>query len=163
MTFPAKDTIAGYGGVLNDYAAVVDPTTDRPAAGSNQAYGTAAAMTHNAAKAFARVVLAASTGALALASSNGHDAAWGSSAPVVPTLVRTALGVFTITWPATITDEIGATQSVFFRYAQGTVEGASAYLLTSSVTAANVVTLYAWTTAGAASDLVGVTINLTVY
>lgn len=163
MTFPSKDTIGTYGGVLNDYAPVVDASTDRPASGVNQAYGSVAAMTHNAPRAFCRLVLAATTGALALASPYPHDAAWGNSVGVQPTLARTSAGVFTITWPASVTDEIGNSQAVSFRYAIGALEGPNAGDIACSVTSPNVVTLYAFNVAGAANDFAGVTASVTVF
>lgn len=163
MTFPSKDTIGTYGGVLNDYAAVVDNSTDRPAAGANQAYGSIAAMSHTAPRAFARLVLAASTGALALASPYAHDSAWGNSAGVQPALARTSAGIFTVTWPATITDEIGNLQTLAFRYASAGIEGNNAGNISAAATSANIVTLWTFTSAGVASDFVGITVNVTVY
>lgn len=101
MTAFTGDSLASYGGALNDYSPVVDPTTDRPAAGANPAYAATAGMTHTAIRAWARVTWNGTS--LTLVS---HDAIWGNSLAVAPTPAHSATGVATITWPANVQDEI---------------------------------------------------------
>lgn len=160
MTAPAIDSIATYGGSLNDYSPVVDPTTDRPAAGANQAYASVAAMTAICPKCFARIVGSATAPALSV--SNGHNSMWGNSVGVAPVIARTALGIVTATWPATVLDGLGVTQTLNFRYAVATLEGSNAGDISCSVNA-NVVTLNLWNGSGSASDFAGATYNVTVW
>ncbi len=155
MTFPAVDSLDTYGGAKVDLNPITDPTTDRPSAAVNEAYASVAAMTHTAVQCWARVTTAASTGAMVLSS---HDAAWGNEVSVAPTLARTTTGVFTVTWPATVTDELGDTPTVALRAAaRPNTEGATLYFAQAVKTSANVVTFYVFNSAGAANDAVGVT------
>ena len=163
MTSPDIDSLSTYGGALVNYAPVVDPTTDRDAAAANQAYASTAAMTHTSPRAFARIVGAASTGALALAGSNPHDSQWGKASPVTPTLSRTALGIVVVTWPATVTDELGVVHNLNFRYAKAWIEGATPFWTPQCTVTANTVTINLFSTGFAASDLVGITYGVMVY
>ena len=56
MTLPDIDTLTTAGGGLQDYTAVIDPTTDRPAAGANTAYANEAMATHTQVRALIRFV-----------------------------------------------------------------------------------------------------------
>jgi len=109
MTLPDRDNVATFGGLLNDFAPVTDPTTDRPSGGatapttgSNIAYVDVAMLTLTGIRAWARITTAASTGAMVLV---GHYAMWGTGAPVAPTIARTSTGIFTITWPSSVQDQ----------------------------------------------------------
>lgn len=160
MTFPGKDTIATYGGLLQDLYPVTDPTTDRAAAGANQAYGSVAAMTRTAAQAWARITTAASTAGLVLVA---HNAAWGSGPLVAPTLTRSSTGVFTIAWPTTITDETSVQQAVSLLAIDSVVvEGTVPYLVTARVLTASIAELRVFTPAGALTDAAGTTIMVAV-
>jgi hypothetical protein len=120
MTFPKTHTIDDFGGVLQDLSPVSDPTTDRPAAGANMAYGSVAAMTRTAGSAWVRLQYNPGAAPTVLA----HGAAWGSGPAVKPTTAYLAVGRVTVTWPTTIVDETGATQTVFLtRTASLVVEG----------------------------------------
>lgn len=158
MTAPGIDDASGsYGmpsGGFVDGMPVMDPTTDQSAAGANQMMVSCAAMTHTSRRCWARFVGAATTGALALQVTNGHDAHWGSASPVKPTLARTSAGIVTLTWPATITDALGVVQTVSLRYAACRNEDHDGFFR-AKVTAANVVTITMSDTAHAASDFVG--------
>ncbi len=158
MTLPAIYTLSTYGGAMANYAPVEDPTTDRDATAANQAYASAAAATHTTPRAWARFTAAASTGAMVLVA---HDAVWGTSVP--PTLARTSAGIFTVTWPATITDELGTVQTVALRAATATYEGAVAYFAGASATV-NIATINVGLgTTGALNDAVGVNILVVAY
>ncbi len=156
MTFPAVDSLATYGGELVDLLPITDPTTDRSAASANAAYASVAGMTHTALRCWCRFTAAATTGALVLQT---HDAAWGSSLAVAPTLARTGTGTFTVTWPATFTNELGDTQSVALRaVVVATMEGAIAFQVQAERTAANVVTVHVFSGSGTADDAPGFTL-----
>lgn len=164
MSYPnTASSLAGYGGALVDYGAigVVDPTTDRSAANVNQAFADVAAMTHTSGRAWVRFLGHATLPSLAL--SDASDAAWGNSAPVLPVVTKGGTGIYVVTWPTTITDELGNSQSVVLRTADASVEGSTPYWTPQcSMTSANVVTVYTFNTSAAANDLAGVTIFLQV-
>ena len=102
MTLPDIDDIDVFGGALYDYSAVIDPTTDRPAAGANPAYCDIAALTHTALRAWVRFTLNGTATPVLVA----HDSNWGNSPSVAPTFTRTSAGLYTITWPTVVYDEI---------------------------------------------------------
>lgn len=161
MTLPDVDTLAGsLGGTMQNYSPVEDPNTDLDAAYDNRARCDVAMMTHTATRAWARITLAATTGAMVLVA---HDAQWGNSAPVAPALARTGTGVFTLTWPSAVNDELAASHTVNLRGVhRPNVRGATLYHVLAEVTAANVVTVRAFNSAGAASDAAGVDIDVFV-
>ena len=125
MTLPDKDTLLQtYGGALNDYGTpVIDPTTDRPAAGANQQYASTAMMTRTAFRCFATItwVLPATGNGLWIVSR--HDAVWeganaaGLALNAVPTVTHVSPGVFSVTWPATVVDELGVSHTLSLRAA----------------------------------------------
>lgn len=137
MPLPGIDSLDSFGGALNNDSPVDDPTTDRDAGQMNTALEDVAGMTHTVARAFARVTLSAT--APALTASNGSDATWGNSVPPVPT--RSGTGVVVLTWPATVTDELGITQPLLLRWVKAHLEGAFGATY-QSVTTANSVTIY---------------------
>lgn len=157
MTLPDKDTLDTYGGALNDYElGVVDPTTDRGAAAANKAYASTAMMTRTAARCYAAFVTAATTGAMVLSE---HDALWGNTSGVAPVLARASTGVFTVTWPTSVTDPLGVAHTLALR--RGTlleVAGATAYHVQVARTAANIVTVRVFDMAGVAADAAGLAV-----
>ena len=157
MTLPDIDTLATFGGQLNDYSPVVDPTTDRPAAGTNQAYSSIAMVTHTAPRAWCRFVTSATTPALA--TNNGHDAMWGSSSGVKPTLLRNSIGNYSVTWPLTVTDEMGVSHTVNLRAVKVSSEGPTNGFITATVSG-NIVTVLTFSASNSANDLGG---NTTIY
>lgn len=152
MTCPDIDALATYGGALNNYMPVTDPTTDRDATAANQAYASAAAMTHTSRRCWARFVGSATTPTLQVTA--GHDSHWGSASGVKPTLARTGAGVVTLTWPATVTDELGVVHTLNLRWAKCCNEDADGFFR-AKVTSANVVTVTMSDTTHAASDFAG--------
>ncbi len=161
MTLPDIDALSTYGGPLNNYAPIVDPTTDEDAASRNKYAMNVAMMTHmipRAMRSFVGVAGATPTDPL---SGLVHDALWGNGTGLKPVVGWSATGVWTCTWPATVVDELGVTHSVNLRRADAQVEcGATKYDATASVTAPNVLTIRGWTAAGAANDLVGLVVSV---
>jgi hypothetical protein len=102
MTLPDIDSNGTLGGSLQNYSPVIDPTTDRDAAGANVAYADTAAMTATAVRAWVQIKLNGTSTPTVVS----HNSVWGNSLSVIPTLVRTGVGVVTITWPATVADAI---------------------------------------------------------
>ena len=158
MTLPDVDTIDTYGGQLQNYEPVVDPTTDRDAEAMDQGLESIAQTTHTVDRAWARVVLSASTPALA--APNGSDAGWGNTVPPTPTHVTT--GQYKVTWPATIVDGLGASHALNFRKARASFEGTTAAFANASVFAANVVVINVLNAAGSPNDLAGLTLLVEV-
>lgn len=156
MTFPAIDSINTYGGVLTDYAPVADPTTDRPAAGVNKALATVAMMSHCAPRAIVQFTGHATTPVL-----NDHDAAWGDGVSVAPVVTVSGTG-YDITFPSSITDENGDTQSVSLRWGHAQSTSASEYSAQVSATSSNVLHLNTFA-AGVANLAAGVTFVVFAY
>jgi len=76
----------------------------------------------------------------------------------VPDLLDTATGTWTLTWPTTVTDQLGASHTLNLRKATVKVEGSTLKFAQCSVTAPNVVTIYGFDTTFAANDLTGITL-----
>lgn len=167
---PDTDSIDQYGGHLKDFDPVEDPTTDQSALGLNHMKGSLAGLTNIAARAFRRFYAANPPTEPV---SNAHGSVWGSSPSYSPTLARTGVGVFTITWPVTVENllkQSGATSewggedvSVSLRWAHGFAEGSTFYHVQCAVTSANVVTVRVFNDAGAAVDPTGTNCPLTVF
>lgn len=160
MTAFTTDSFATYGGGLNDYSPVVDPSTDRPAAGANAAYAATAGMTHTAPRAWCRVTLNGSAAPVLVA----HDAIWGNSVAVAPVLARTGVGTVTSTWPTTVSDEITAGQPGYtgplplnLRAGWAQNRGTTLYHRIIDITSANVATLRVFNAAGSSADTAGAT------
>lgn len=150
MTLPDVDDLNTYGGALNDYAPVEDPSTDESAAFRNKYAANVAMMTQTICRAYARFVTAATTGGMSLAA---HRALWGSLPAVAPTLARSGVGIYTVTWTATQNDLLSVSHTLNFIAAWGgTRTTTSADSMKAIPTAANVVTVYVRDAAGALTD-----------
>jgi hypothetical protein len=124
VTVPDIDNLASLGGILQNYRPVEDPTTDLDAGFGNKTRANAAAMTQTAPRAMVIFTTASTTGGLVLV---GHWSLWGNTPTVAPSLARLTTGQYTVTWPATVTDELGVTHTVSLRAAMASTEGTTAY------------------------------------
>lgn len=160
MTLPDVGSLAQYGGVkVNDHP-VVDPQTDLDADEDNKARCDVAAMTHVAPRAWCRFTTAATTGAMILVS---HDSNWGSLGGVAPTLSRISAGVFDVTWPTTVTDELGVSHTLNIRWAWPPNHRAITAILTNAIPqASNRVRVYVRDNTLAVADIAGTDIDLVV-
>ena len=104
MPLTKAASISTYGGAKKDYSAPIDSTTDRTAAGVNPAYGDVAAMSHTDFRAWAHLTLYANTGAVPTIVA--HDEKWNNGQNAAPVVARVSPGVFTLTYPTTVLDEI---------------------------------------------------------
>lgn len=156
---PDVDAASTYGLPFSDYAPVEDPTTDLASALFNLVGMNVAGMTQTACRAWVAFVGNASSPTDP--TSFVHGAVWGNGLSVKPTDARTGTGVYTFTWPATVTDALGVVHSVNLRRCWWNVEGTTPYMLTATVTSPNVVTVRVFNAAGSANDGVGTT--FTVY
>lgn len=156
--FPEVDDLDTYGGPKSDEGPIESPTTQLSGPEYTRLAASVAGMTHTGIRAWVRFVTAATTGAMVLTS---HDAGWGNTAPVTPLLARTGTGVFTITWPTSVNDELSLPHTVNIRtvlhpVVEGSTFGQTAKL---AITAPNVVTVYTFSS-GAANDIVGATVGV---
>lgn len=154
MTLPDVDDLATLGGTKTNAHPVEDPTTDLDAAQDNKQRCDVAMMTHTAPRAWARFTAAATTGAMVLVA---HDAHWGNTAPVAPVLARSSAGIFTLTFPTSVNDELAVAHTTNFRGAWGTSRGgATKYTIDVIPSSANVLTAYVRDAANALADAAGV-------
>jgi len=144
---PSVASLSTYGGALNDYSPPIDASTDRPAAGANPAYGDTAAMTHTAIRGWARFTPAgSSTPTLA-----SHDETWNNGNNSAPTIARSEEGIYTLTYPATVYDEIPATSpggvsggyalNLRAGFCNEEIGGSTLYKAIAFITSPNVVTV----------------------
>lgn len=138
---------------MADYQPVEDASTDQSAAQHNQMTCDVAMMTRMGPRASVTFTGATYTSGTQVLAVTAHRAQWGNAAPVAPTVSQTATGVFIATWPATVTDELGATVSVSFTEIESIAVGGSTVplLWTFGTVTANTAVFYLWTDAGAAS------------
>lgn len=170
MPLPDISSLDDYGGPLANYAAVTDPTTDEDAKYRNRYACDVAMMGHTAPRGFVRFV-AADGADPTDPTSNAHDALWGSSVGVKPAVGRTGEGVWTITLPVTVDDELTAedaalgggeshTVNVRAAFAQATAVSGVLKHAVAEVTSANVITVRGFLANGTADDLAGSTITV---
>jgi hypothetical protein len=157
---PDIDTIDSYGGAKVNEAEIADPSTDESADDINVVKMNVAGATQTLDRAWVRFVGHATTPADP--ASNVHGAVWGNGPDVKPVVAKGGTGIYDVTWPTVVTDELGVNHNVNLRAAVVGVEGATPYLWTATVTAPNVVRVRIFITTPAASDAVGVTFLLTV-
>ena len=154
------------GGTLVNYAPIEDPTTDLDAGFDNNSRCMVAMMSHTAPRSWAKFTTAATTGALVL---NAHDAMWGSSLGVAPALARSSTGVFTLTYPTTVNDELQPpygpnAHTVNFRWGTASDRSATAgYDIKAVPTAANVLTVYVRDSTNTLVDAAGLIIDVMGY
>ena len=111
------ESLAYYGGPTIDQIPVIDPTTDRSAAGMNQALSSVGGMTRTAVRAWARIQISSGpTVAIVL-----WDALWGNGTNAAPTISRSGAGIYVLQWPGTVFDDIPTNLKGF----SGTVPGAT--------------------------------------
>jgi hypothetical protein len=155
---PRVASVTNYDGIKADYSAPRDSTTDRTASGANPMNNDVAAMTHCDPRAWARLTIkSAGTTPVLVA----HDEQWnnGNASNTAPVPARTSSGLFTLTYPATVYDEIpasaqGATPggiTLNLRAGWGNSRGGATWAnVEVSVTAANVLTISFWKFSGGA-------------
>jgi hypothetical protein len=118
---PDTDALSTYGGALQNYSAVVDPTTDEDADSRNTYAGNVAMMTHTIVRA-----IRSFTGDSASPGDPGsgliHDAVWGNDPGDKSSVANAGTGIYDLTWPATVLDELGNSHSIDFRRAWAQVE-----------------------------------------
>jgi hypothetical protein len=160
MTLPDVSDFATYGAMLQNAQPVVNPLTDIDAAKLNLIQSDTAGMTYTAFRAWAIITLAATSGAMGVVA---HGATWGANLAVKPTPARVSTGVFTCTWPTSITDDFANVKNLNFLGGPApNVMSATLYFARIVAVAANVVTFQVWNAAGALNDAAAINIFLAV-
>jgi hypothetical protein len=163
MTLPKVDSLDRYGGKTVSLVPITDPTTERSAEAASEAYASVAAATHTAIRAWARFRRYVDDLGTVRLDLVAHDAVWGSRNDVAPTIARTSPGVFSVTWPAQVVDELGDTQSVNLRSALALIDDAGDVpnrIVRCRRTAANAATVRTFTLAGASAEPVDSTVDV---
>lgn len=170
MTTPGRDSLNTFGGTAGagyrNFAPVVDATVDLPAAGLNQALTDVAMMTRTAPRAVVQFQ-PLGTGTPALST---WWALWGNAPGNAPVVARSALGAFTLTFPATVQDDITVTSAdgyigpqtlnLFASFAQC---GGSSYFACTSQASGNTCNVWTFGTSNTAVDPNGPVITVVVY
>lgn len=146
---------------MADYAPVEDATTDEAAAFRNLYVMNVAGMTQTIQRAICRLVTN-NTSAPTDPGSNVHFAVWGNAVGVKPTVARTGVGTFTITWPTTVTDALSVVHTLALFTGWANVEGGTYTQAEVTITSANVATLRTYNAAGSLADTTSVTIAVYV-
>lgn len=123
MGLPDRDDYAIVGGEITDYQPAEDASTDLPALADAIARCNVAAMSRVVTRAYAAFTTNGTTCTLL-----DCDGCWPSGTfggPNAPTVTRTGLGLYTVTWPTTITDERGVTHNLNLRRGLGDIEPGS--------------------------------------
>lgn len=87
-----------FGSPYQDFDTVVDPTTELGSVVLNRLIAQVAMLSHTAPRAWCRVFCAGSPNIF------DHDAVWGNTAGVIPTVNKTGTGQYTVAWGATPSD-----------------------------------------------------------
>lgn len=156
MPLPGIDSMDDLGGVLQDYTAPVDPTTDLPAAASNAAKASVVGLTYLSPRARVEFV------------TDGTDATVSRcltcAGPITCTVAKASPGWWQVVFPATCTDLIGETQYWNFRWAKGAVVGPTGpYHVQCDIQSPIIVNVYMWDDTGNPDDLAGETIGVDIY
>ena len=155
MTLPDADSLANFGGALSNYLVdPVDPTTDLDASYWNALAATVAM----GSRMFPRCEVAF-TGASSAPTVSSFEAVWKGATETAPTTARTGAGVFTLTFPTSVNDELAVAHTLNLVSVRGWAEGSTAYHVQASASA-NVITVRVFDMAGAANDAVGATIRV---
>lgn len=105
MTLPSSDSFDSYGGSIIDYSQVEDVSTDLNSESSNSLRASVAAMTATSFRAivifdgYAQVI-------------NNYTACWDITSSTNPTITKVDVGIYRVTFPSSIFDVRGQTQSL---------------------------------------------------
>ncbi len=152
-------TLGSYGGPHVDAKPVENPQSQVSASSYDRQSEDTAQMTRTAARSTVEFLTNASTNPPA--GDVSHESVWGSGDAQKPTVTRTGTGLYTITWAASYTDELGVSESVNFRFPVGAphvrTNDNNSYTAKIKTISANVVTLVVLdnTAVPAPSDLGG--------
>jgi hypothetical protein len=160
MSLPDEATLSDtYGGPYTNERPVEDPTTELDAGAASELMSDVAGCTRTVERAWVKFNGLTYTSGTQSIPVDDHNANWGGSAGVEPVVVQTAAGIYLITWPATVIDEILVTRTLNIRYPHEPVT-IDATLSRGKVSAftANTISLSTFNAAGSANSLNGIPI-----
>jgi len=149
---PTASTLDDLGGIIRDYDAVVDPSTDLPASADTEARANVAAMS--------RVVrrlwfVWSNDGSLVTMVS--FDSVAGNSMINYPTPAKQNTGHWRFTFPAVVVDALGNEQAWNFKRATGSALHSEPIHVQCKIVSPHIVDVYMWALpAATASDVTGV-------
>jgi hypothetical protein len=155
LALPDKATGSdNYGTPYQNERPVEDPTTEPDAGAINEALVDIAACTRTAVRAWVKfpgLTYTAGTQSIPITS---HDAVWGSAVGVAPVVTQSATGIYLITWPTTVDDELGDphTLNIVMPLQPVTIDTTLSAAKVSAFTA-NTMTVRTFNAAGAANAL----------
>lgn len=150
-----------YGTPYQNERPVEDPTTEPDAAAVNEALVDTAACTRMVPRAWVKFSgLTYTSGSQSITVAD-HDANWGGSDGVKPTIVQNPEGTYVVTWPTTVNDELGDPHTINIRWPEEpqTVDATLSRVKVSAFTA-NTITLKTFNAAGSANSLNGIPVNV---
>lgn len=153
MTTPR--TIQDYGAPAGGYLdalPVEDPTSEQSAAYANRQICDTAQMTNTTTKAIVRFNTTTTAGPIAVTPTNGRSHR-GTGSSQLPSIQKVSTGRYNITYSASFTDEIGATETFTFYAARGAVESLTVHGTIQCTVTSNVIQVAVFNTAGSLSDL----------
>ncbi len=172
MPLPDIDSFDDFGGPLNNYSNVVDPTTDESAVYRNRYASNVAMLGHTGVRAMCSFVGDPATPG----DPTGfiHDALWGTDPSVKPAVVNTSTGLYDLTWPTEVTTELssattaqggGSDVTLNFRRAYAQIESPDGTLrhAVAKVTAANTVSVHTFLANGTADDVEACNVTVWVF
>lgn len=125
MTLPARDSAAVWGVPYADYKPVEDVTTDLSSVAFNEMAADVAMSTHTIGRAIVRFTGTTYTSGTQAITVVDHDALWGSSTGVKPTVVQTSAGRYIATWATTQSDELQVSHTINIRFPRVWFAGAT--------------------------------------
>ena len=157
MTLPDADSLSTYGGPYANYGiGPVDPTTDLDANLFNKALANVAMMSRMVDRCDVLITTNA-TGLTATVTS--WEAMWKGVTTTAPTVARSGTGIWTLTWPTAVQDELLVSHTLNLTSAAGAALGATA-LHVQAQASANVLTFYVFTAGGSLTDVSNTSIRL---
>ena len=139
MSLPSKNSFANLGGQLVDYSPATDPTTDLPASCDDETRSDVSDMTRTVTKAWFGLSVSGSACSIA---GNGYDATYGNAGIYKPVPVYSSSGVYTVTLPASIVDNLGVTRYISLQTGWASYSGSATFgYPTVTVTGPNTVTV----------------------
>lgn len=131
-------TIQTYGGPYVDELAVQNPESEESAAYGNRSFEDLAQL--SATPVFARVKFATQTGGSSVAVISAVSQ-MGTGSGQNPTIARTGVGLYTITYPTSWVDPLGQSETIVVNYSGGSVKSTSSFGRVQTTDGTNVVTV----------------------
>ena len=148
---PQTPDVDTFGGTFTDADGVVDPETELSATYFNRLVAQTVMLSHTTPRAWARVTVSGGVATLA-----DHDAVWGNTAGVAPTVTYVGTGEYTVEWDASYDDLQTTPEShaVSLRCAHASgFKAAAARIVNARMADAVTAEVTVWNTAGSPADV----------